>query len=106
MKKILILLALIHFSIFCYSQTNIPAGEVSGFWTKSGSPYNIIGNITLTSGTLNIESGVEINFQGNYSFTISGLGNVVAKGTKTNGITFSATSSWNGLRYQNMTVTA
>ena len=102
MKKILILILISHFSMLCFSQTNISSGEVIGAWTKSGSPYNIMGDITLSSGTLNIEAGVNIVFQGNYSFTVSGSGNIIAKGTKSNGIQFTATTSWSGLRIQNM----
>lgn len=50
-------------------QNNIGGGN----WTLAGSPYRIVGNCTLRTGqTLNVEPGVQIRFQGNYQFIISG----------------------------------
>jgi len=38
------------------------SGYVSGTWNLAGSPYVLVGSVTVTSGTtLNIEPGVEVN---------------------------------------------
>ena len=45
--------------------TDIPAGPVSGIWTRAGSPYHVTGEITVPNdSTLLIEPGVEVIFYG------------------------------------------
>ncbi len=99
-------------SVMLAQGTNIPAGDVSGTWTKTGSPYKIFGNITVPLGqTLNIESGVKIEFQDHYMMNIKG--NVRAIGSPVDTILFTAadtsgfymteddTGSWNGIKIDN-----
>ena len=70
-----------------YAQTEIPAGDVSGTWTKANSPYNINGEITIpNNSTLTIEPGVEVVFTGHYKFNVQGR--LLAIGTETDTIVF------------------
>lgn len=84
-----------------YSQTTIPAGNVSGTWTLSGSPYNVTGDITVPDGeTLIIDPGVTVNFQGYFIFAVQGR--LLATGTQSDSIWFTATNTtdgWRGIRY-------
>jgi len=83
-----------------FTQTIVPGGYVSGTWTAAGSPYLVQGDITIhTDSTLNIQPGVEVNFQGNYSFTVNGL--LQAIGTGVDSIHFTAVTNWQGLRFTN-----
>jgi len=83
---ILLFLSLIEFQ-HTYAQTEIPAGDVSGTWTKANSPYNINGEITIPDGlTLTIEPGVDVSFTGYYKFYVKGR--LVAIGTETDTILF------------------
>src|SRR6478735_11747317 len=57
----------------CFAQTNIPAGNVSGMWTKGQSPYVVNGDIIIAANQkLTIEPGVEIRFSGSYSLSVQG----------------------------------
>ena len=108
MKKLLLLLSfcILHFS-FCSAQTNIPGGNVSGTWTVAGSPYLIQGSIQiLNDSTLTIEPGVTVNFQGTYKMYVQGR--VIAIGTATDTIIFTAadtTNGWRGIRFDNTPAT-
>ncbi len=77
------------------------SGPVSGTWTLSGSPYNVIGQINIPSGQeLIIEPGVQVMFQGWYKFLI--YGRLQAVGTEADSITFTAADTshgWHGLRF-------
>jgi predicted outer membrane repeat protein len=90
-----------------YSQTTIPAGNVSGIWTLSGSPYNVTGDITVPDGeTLIIDPGVTVNFQGFFIFAVQGR--LLAMGTQTDSIWFTAsntTEGWRGIRFVNTLLT-
>jgi len=55
------------------AQTTIPGGNVSGHWTVSGSPYNIMGDVTIpTHTTLTIDPGVEVIFKAGYTIIVQG----------------------------------
>ncbi len=80
--------------------TTVYAGDVSGTWTASGSPYRIEGDITVPAGsTLTIEAGTEISFQNWYSLTVNGT--LLANGTAGEPILFtgSASPGWLGIRF-------
>lgn len=87
-----------------FGQTNVPAGNVSGIWTKQNSPYNIHNNITVPAGeTLTIEAGVEVLFFGHYSLSING--NLLARGTEADSIIFDRfdeKSFWHSIRIENV----
>ncbi len=93
-----------------YAQTEIPAGDVSGTWTKANSPYNINGEITIPNdSTLTIEPGVEVVFTGHYKFNVQGR--LLAIGTETDTIVFTINDTtgfhnltipdggWHGIRF-------
>ena len=90
--------------------TEIPAGDVSGTWTKAFSPYHINGEITIPDGlTLTIEPGVEVVFTGHYKFNVQGR--LLAIGTETDTIVFTINDTtgfyninipdggWHGIRF-------
>ncbi|MBD3218618.1 MAG: T9SS type A sorting domain-containing protein, partial [candidate division Zixibacteria bacterium] len=86
--------------IYAHGGTSIPEGNISGTWTKSGSPYYIEGDVTVPTGeSLTIEAGVEVIFKGWYHFYVHGL--LQADGTQTMSITFTpedTTNTWRGMR--------
>ncbi len=83
--------------------TTIYAGDVSGTWSASGSPYRIEGDITVPAGqTLTIEAGTEVSFQNWYSLTVNGT--LLANGTASEPILFTTTDTspgWLGIRFVN-----
>jgi len=87
-----------------FSQTTIPAGNVSGTWTKAGSPYKILGEITVAKGnTLTLEPGTVLEFQDNYALKVDGILN--SQGKKGDSILFKAAQNktWSGIHYINNT---
>ena len=97
MKTKIFTLIAIFFSIAVFSQTVIPAGSISGTWTLSGSPYLIEGETTIPDGdTLTIEAGVLVEWQGSYTMFIQGQ--ILAVGTETDSITFTAADIYAGFR--------
>jgi len=89
------------------AQTDIPAGNVSGTWPLSGSPFRVNGDITVPNGqTLTIEPGVNVIFSGNYKFNVQGR--LLAVGTPQDTITFTAqdtATGWHGIRFTNTPAT-
>ncbi|MGE5682794.1 MAG: kelch repeat-containing protein [Bacillota bacterium] len=83
--------------------TDIAAGNVSGIWSKEGSPYYINGEITIPKdSTLSVKPGVDIIFTGHYKFNVQGR--LLALGTKTDSIRFTAQNKdkgWHSLRFDN-----
>ena len=83
-----------------FADTSVPGGYVSGIWTAAGSPYQILDDITIhADSSLNIEPGVEVVFQGLYTFQVNGA--LVAVGTEMDSISFSAADTsvgWSGIR--------
>ena len=73
MKKNIPTLIFILISIVGYSQTTINAGNVSGTWSKAGSPYLVQGDINVLAGQkLTITEGVKVEFQGAYRLRVYG----------------------------------
>lgn len=104
MKRKLLFLSVLH--LFCAASvfaTDVPAGNVSGKWTKANSPYKIKGDLTVgASDKLEIEPGVEVIADGLYKINV--LGVFVAVGTATDTIRFTASNTstgWGGVRFDN-----
>lgn len=102
MKTKLLLCSIFVFQL-TFSQTSVPGGIVNGTWNLAGSPYNIQGSIQIVNGdSLIIQPGVTVNFQGTYKLLV--LGKLIAIGTATDTITFTAansTTGWRGIRFDN-----
>jgi len=83
------------------ADTYIPGGYVSGTWTAAGSPYHIQGIITIhADSTLNIQPGVQVDFQGSYYMTVNGFLNAI--GSESDSILFTSYStSWCGISFEN-----
>lgn len=103
MRKILSILILLRFASSLIAQTIVPGGLVSGTWPTSGSPYLVQGNLLIANGTsLIIAPGVTVNFHGSYKMLVSGR--LVAKGTATDSVYFTAANAvtgWQGIRFDN-----
>ncbi len=70
-----------------YDPTIIPGGNVSGSWTKSGSPYRVEGTITVPDGeTLTVEPGTTVEFLNQGSLIVEGC--IQAQGTQDERIRF------------------
>jgi len=107
---ILIVMLLISFPNYLFSQTQVSAGDVSGTWQLAGSPYLINGEVTIPNdSTLIIEPGVLVEFQGHYKLNVQGR--LLAVGTVTDTIVFtindtigfsnhnSSAGGWHGIRF-------
>ena len=100
-KKLIAILIILNFQLLIThsvtGQTTIPAGDVSGTWTASGSPYEIQGDITVQAGeTLEIQAGVKVEFQGHYYMLV--YGKLQALGEHDNMVNFTVndtTGFWN-----------
>ena len=101
MKRVIIIFSLLFVFAFSLADTHIPAGNVNGVWTFPNSPYIIDGEISIQQGDeLTIEPGIQVIFSGHYKFNI--YGRILAEGTATDSIIFSAQNTiegWNGLRF-------
>jgi len=102
MKRLILLTIFLLPTVFpclAFGQTDV-SGNQSGTWTAGNSPYRVTGHVTVPSGqTLNIEPGVEINFQGHYKLNV--LGDLQAIGTENAMIVFTTdtpATGWGGLR--------
>ena len=106
--KIIHLTFLVHllWTTSIFSQTIIPAGQVSGSWTQSNSPYYIQGSIMIPNdSTLAISEGVEVIFQGSFKLLV--LGRLLAMGSYNDSITFTCTDTaigWRGIRFEGTTI--
>ncbi len=93
--------------------TAVPGGNVSGTWTKTNSPYQVQGDITIASGdTLTIEPGVTVEILDYYKLTVNGQ--IFAVGETNDTIIFTVddhsdfdtdlndpAGSWNGIEFFN-----
>ena len=107
----MVIISLLIFQIFLprfsKAQTSVAGGSVSGTWTLANSPYLVQGSIMIPDGqTLAIEPGVRVEFQGTYKLLV--LGRLLAIGTATDTIVFTAaniTNGWRGIRFDNTAAT-
>jgi hypothetical protein len=85
--------------------TIVPAGEVSGIWSKAGSPYTVTGDINVAKNrTLTIEPGVVVRFAGRFRLTVGYRATLQATGTPQDRIVFTAVDTqegWFGIRFVN-----
>jgi hypothetical protein len=117
MKKLIIFISIFfNCSLLLFSQTNIPAGNVSGVWGVDSSPYLIQGNISIPNDSiLYIEPGTEIRFTGHYELNVQGR--IIADGKSNKIITFTSSDttgftnhyikdgSWRGIRFNETNLT-
>jgi hypothetical protein len=94
----LLLIFNVTFLIFnSQAATNIPGGNISGHWTLDGSPYNINGSVIIPSdSTLIIDPGVSVVFQTANKLKMLVNGRILAEGTATDSIFFTAADIVNG----------
>lgn len=101
MKKLYLIFILSLLFFVLNSETHIPSGSINGTWNYINQPYIIDGNISLLQNEeLIIESGVQIEFSGHYSFTV--YGRLTAEGSVNDSIVFTAQDTetgWYGLRF-------
>lgn len=70
--------------------TDVGPGPVSGTWTQAGSPYVVLGHITVPGGeTLEIQPGVEVRFDGPYVLDVEGV--LLAEGSWSDTVVFTTT---------------
>ncbi len=83
--------------------TTVPAGTINGTLTCTNSPYYIDGDLEIPStDELIIEPCVKVIFRGDYQFEV--YGRLLAQGTETDPIIFSASDTiegWQGIRFIN-----
>lgn len=93
-----------------YAPTTIPAGTVSGTWSKKRSPYRVQGKITILDGqTLSIEAGATVQFLTSTSLDVNGR--IIAEGSEVEPVRFrpvdtlgyanvgSEKGVWGGIRF-------
>jgi len=101
MKNFVMIFSIIFLLPVLLFATDIPAGDVSGVWNAAGSPYNILGEITIQAeAELQIEGGVEIIFSDYFALTVHGR--LLAEGTVTDSVEWKAansTAGWHGIRF-------
>jgi len=83
--------------------TEVPGGTVSGRWSQADSPYFVSGDVTVPrNGSLMIDPGVKVMFLGPYSMTVGRRARLLAMGTVSSPVEFTAWNKdggWAGLRF-------
>jgi len=92
-KYFIITIILVLTTKILFSQTNVSGGIYTNTtWLLSGSPYNVVGNVTVfPSVTLTIEPGVIVRFSDAKLLDIQG--HINATGNSSDSITFTSASS-------------
>lgn len=81
--------------------TLVPSGSIAGVWDRENAPYYILGDVSVV-GSLVIQSGVNVEFQGPYSITVASGATFKAIGAEHDSISFYAYNpgeGWRGLRF-------
>ncbi len=103
MKKLLLLSLVWLIAIPAIASATDVSGNVSGEWTVDNSPYNVVGELTVpTDSTLIIDPGVSVIFQGHYKFNVETSATLIAAGTESDSIVFTAANTsegWWGIRF-------
>ncbi|GIW05630.1 MAG: hypothetical protein KatS3mg060_0435 [Dehalococcoidia bacterium] len=83
------------------------SGTQTGTWTRENSPYIVTESVDVPNGgTLTIEPGVEVRFQANKRLSVRGTGKLIAEGTASQPITFTAAvtnpspGAWHRLEFE------
>lgn len=78
------------------------SGDQTGVWTLAGSPYELVGDVTVPAGqSLSIEPGVEVVGMGHYSITVGAGATLTAVGSGDQPILFTAqdhATGWRGMK--------
>jgi hypothetical protein len=91
--------ALFGFAAFAHAGTNVGGEITTTTWTAANAPYHVVDTVTVPVGnTLTIEPGVDVLFDAEVPFLVSG--SVHAVGTEADSIRFvkGTASRWRGLR--------
>lgn len=101
MRSPLALLALFAAAVPAFAATDVQ-GPQSGAWTLAGSPYRLVGNVTVSDGALLVvEPGVHVVAQGHFGISVTGGARLHAIGAPDQPIVFTASDpavGWRGLR--------
>ncbi len=98
MKNLVFLFSFLFCSLYATASTNITISTVAGHWTLAGSPFLVYNDISIDScSSLTIDPGVEVIFQGNYSFHV--YGSLIAEGSAAQHILFHVndTTGWSAI---------
>lgn len=107
MKGVARTAALASLLVFAYGNPALAGTPVSGAitsntsWTLAGSPYELVGDVTVQNGaTLSIEAGVEVFGSGRLILLAATGANLVADGSPSSRIRFGASGSFGGLVFK------
>jgi hypothetical protein len=79
------------------------SGDVWGVWSPDNNPHDIIGEVRVPpESTLVIQAGCYIDFQGHYKFLVDTSATLIAAGTESDSIVFTAADTitgWHGIRF-------
>ncbi len=106
LKSTLFILSLLAASGALADTTLVPTGNVSGVWTREGSPYIVTGQIDIPDqATLAITVGVRVIFLNTGRLTIGNGATLTATGAAGDSIYFTTdrdvTYNWYGIRSEN-----
>ncbi len=102
--------ALVFWAILCGVTTLLciqVSGNQSGSWSPVNNPYEVVGDVTVPTGTtLTVLPGVIVQVMGNYQITAQG--NIIALGTAADSIRFisgqpDVNALWKGIRLESTT---
>lgn len=86
------------FTSSLFGSSPVSGNMINQTWTKANSPYCVVGDIFVSS--LTIEAGVRVVFQGDYLFEVGGI--LTAVGSPADSIYFTksdSSSGWKGIQF-------